>query len=682
MADKEWTLDFADVELEDNTFTVNSHIDFKDLEKYYKDLMKGLSKDSVNILKDLFAKKRSKEEKVKDKSIKNELIGFFDKIAAREDAYTDKDMGDDIENKFDIRIEEQIDIKLKNDGEVNESSISGTILVVNKGTRNRIWDIDLLFSDTENTDLKEKKFHILDLDPQEEWPLDYKVDAKEIEAPLKIIEDIDVTPDKEEKSRTFVLDQEHEPLFAITVENTSESVISNIEVIKTTPEIFRDTKIKSEGVGKADKKSEEILWKIDELEVGQSTTLEFTTKITPDGSEPINSGQIVVNYSLPASTYSGIDVEHVDGYSDNIYYVDRDERDEEPDVWDCKFIFKNKSEFPLKLLDVDLRAGDFNTEEKVVDLGPELDPDVIVSPGGEWISKSWEIKSEDVPVFGRNVEFTVVGDVINSLSATVTIEPALMSVLTLTGTKEFSQTEIQSYRETELEALTTVTTSGRAPVDKFHIEDEIPRHFEVPDTEQVKITVNGKELDSGRMTFSFDPSEDPESQRKMIIEVEEVLDQVGVLEDESTIKIEYPIKAVNPVEGEEVQAGILFQAITQDGSEIELLIESPKEEIVVVHIRRRTTEGRVIQQGSTKGQYTVILIHKNRGDAPEVKKVFEELIPDNFKLVSANPDAKESGNKLTWTFDSIEPDQESEIEFTIEGSGDYRARDAQISYKG
>jgi len=29
MADKEWTLDFADVELEKNTFIVNSQIDYK-----------------------------------------------------------------------------------------------------------------------------------------------------------------------------------------------------------------------------------------------------------------------------------------------------------------------------------------------------------------------------------------------------------------------------------------------------------------------------------------------------------------------------------------------------------------------------------------------------------------------------------------------------------------------------
>jgi len=681
MADKEWTLDFADVELEKNTFIVNSQIDYKELEKKYKDLVKGLGKKSQSALKTLFAKKRIREEEV-DKSEKNELIDFFDRIAGQEDAYTDDVLTDDAANKFDVKIEEQIDIKLKNDGEVSESSINGTILVINRGSKNRIWDIDLLFSDTEKTSLKEKKYHILDLDPQEEWPLDYTIDAKEIAAPLKITEEIDVTPEKEEKSRTFVLDQEHEPLFAITIENTSESVISNIELVKTTPVNFRDKEIKSDGIGSADKKSDEIVWTIDELEVGQSTTLEFSTKITPDGSEPINSGEIVVNYSIPATTYSGIDVEHVDGYSDNIYYVDRDERDEEPDVWDCKFIFKNRSEFPLKLIDVDLRAGDFNTEEKVVDLGPELDPDVIVGPGGEWESNSWTIESEDVPVFGRNVEFTVVGDVINVLSAMVTIEPVLMSVLTLTGSKEFSQTEIQSYRETELDALTTVNTTGRAPVDKFHIEDEIPKHFEVPDTEKVKITVNGKELDPERMTFRFEPSEDPDTQRTMIVDVDDVLDQVGVLEDEATIKVEYPIKAVNPVEGEEVQAGVLFQAITEEGSEIELLIESPVEEIIVVHQRRRTTEGRTILQGATKGQYRIIIIHKNRGDAAEKDRVFEEIIPENFSLISAEPEAEQDGSSLTWSYESIEPDQEIEIEFTIEGSGDYKARDAQISFKG
>ena len=693
MADRAWELKDADVELEGNTFIVNSQVKYGDFEKPYKDAIKKISKDAQNFLKDNVQKKRIKEEEVDDK-LKYELITFFDGLARKEKApavssatteraaYRDTDVRDDLRNKFDVRIDETLEIKSKHDGEISESTISGLLRVMNNGNKNRIWDIDIELKESEKTNLENTNFHILDLDPQEDWTQDYTIKVKKVAQPLEIQEEIDATPEVEEVSQTLVLGKEHEPLFKITLTNSSETPVSNIELRKDIPKVYDKVSNINESVGKAKKDGDQLVWEIDELDAGTTATLSFNTKITPDGSEPVSSGQIETKYTVLGQTFSGMDVDYVDGYTDNIYYVDRDERDEEPDVWDCKFIFKNRSEFPIKLLDVDLRAGDYNTEEQVVDLGPQLDPDVILNPGEEWESQPWDIESEDLPKFGKNVQFTIIGDVVNQLSASILIEPIEMPVFSLEGKKEFSETEIASYRETEITATTTINSTGSAPVDKFHIEDKVPTHFVVEDTDKVTITVNGKELDHAKMSFSFDPSQDDERTKTMNIDVEDILEQIGPLEGDSTIILTYPLKAVNPVVGDEIEAGILFQAITEDGSVIELLIESPIEILNIVQIRRRVTDGRVIQQGSVKGQYNIIIIHKNRGDAAEVDKVFEEIIPENFTLVSANPDPEQVGDKLTWTFENIEPDQEIEIEFTIEGSGDYKARDAQKSFKG
>ncbi|MHA1784495.1 MAG: hypothetical protein ACTSX4_09340 [Candidatus Helarchaeota archaeon] len=684
-----WKFIFGRVEVQDELIIVQATENYKDIfQKKYKDIVnEKINKDAEKILKKVWSKGDRKKESISF-SIKSELINLFEAIARAEgvnvssSAYSDSDLSDDEKNKFDIKIDEKVELKMKNDGKIIENSVSGILNVANNGDKNRIWDIDLKLSGNENTNLKTTTFHILDLDPKEDWFEDYEINIKDIEIPLKIEEDIDVSPDQEEKSLTFVLDQEHEPLFKITMTNTSSTSINNIELRKTIPEVYSNLNLIEKGSGDVQQEDGYLIWSIDELGSDQSTTLEFTMKVTPKEKDPISSGQIEVKYTLLEETISGIEVEHVDAYSNNIYYVERDEREEEPDIWDCKFIFKNRSEFPLKLLDVDLKSGDYNTEEKVIDLGPQLDPDVIVNPGEEWVSEPWEVESEDLPTFGKNVLFTVVGDVINQLSASILIEAIQLPVLTLTGTKEFSNTEIQSYKESEIEVLTTVETSGIAPIDKFHIEDTLPQHFELVETENVKLSINDKEIDKNTMTFSFDPSNDVDTKRKMVIDVGNVLDQVGVLEDNSTIKLEYPLKAVKPVMGEEYSAPILFQAITEEGSIIELYIEAPEEEIQIIHERRRVTDGRVIQQGSVKGQYDIVIIHKNRGDAAEIDKVFEEVIPENFNLVSANPEPEQSGNKLTWTFEKIEPNEEIEIEFTIEGTGDYRARDAQISFKG
>lgn len=79
LVDKEWTFDFADVELEGNVFIVNSEIDYKDIVKMHENLVQELGEDSINAIKDLFTRNRLRETEVDDET-KNELITFFNKI--------------------------------------------------------------------------------------------------------------------------------------------------------------------------------------------------------------------------------------------------------------------------------------------------------------------------------------------------------------------------------------------------------------------------------------------------------------------------------------------------------------------------------------------------------------------------------------------------------------------------
>ena len=683
MADREWNLDVGKVSIDEDKITCEAKDSFKNVfQKKYKHVTEAkLGKEAEKVIKKAWDKGKTKSEKI-NYLIKDEIVDFFDAIAdAEKGAYEDvreyRETGDDVRNLFDIRIDEQLEITLKNE-EITESKVAGKLSVLNGGSKNRIWDIDLELGNASEVKL-ENKYHILDLDPQEDWVQDYEIDADKLEAPLEIKEDIDVLPDTEEKSHTLILNKEHSPLFTIEITNKSEATLTDIVLVKDIASEFGSISVKEEGKGKVDRGSDQITWKVDELGAGKSTILQFTADITPSGEQELSSGKIEVNYLIPEDTFSGLKVEYVDGYSDNIYYVDRDERDEEPDVWDCKFIFKNRSEYPLKIIDVDLKTGDYNTEEKVVDLGPQLDPDVILQPNEEWESEPWTVESEDIPTFGKNVQFSVVGDVINQASALIVIEPFILPVLTLSGTKEFDQTEIASFREAELNATIIINTSGKAPIDQFHIEDTIPRHFAVP--EAVSIHVEQKEVEAEDITIKYEPSEDIDEDRKMVIDVTEVLDHIGELDDETTIKVEYPLKAVKPAKDTTYEAPVLFQAITQEGSIIETYIE-PEISISVSHMRRRYSDGRVIAQGDVKGQYIISIIHKNRSDAAETNKVIKELVPADFNVLSMEPEAERDGSSLTWVFETIQPDEEVTVTYTIEGEGDYRARSAQVSFSG
>ncbi|MHA1144272.1 MAG: hypothetical protein ACTSRW_06000 [Candidatus Helarchaeota archaeon] len=701
MPDRRWNLKNAEVEVSGDTIIVDSKINYKDFEADYKGFISNLSDESQEHIKKLFKKKKVREQTPSDESM-SELIDFFDMIQRHEaaaDAITsatetsevarsqDTDLSDDLTNKFDIRIGEIIDLKFKHDNELSEAAVTGRLSIKNNGNKHRIWDIDVELENLEKTNLDDEKIHVLDLEPEEEHLVEYEVKTDEIDSPLTITEEINVNPEGEKPTQVYVADAEQKPIMSIKIKNTGLSPLNNIKITKEIPESYDSYEIERKGLGTVEQDPDKLTWTIDSLESEEETELEIQLRITPRDNEPISSGSISASYEMPGSSFSDMKVKYVDGYTINIYYVESSERDEEPNVWDCKFIFENRSEFPIKLVDVDLRAGDYNTEEQVVDLGPQLDPDVILKPSEEWTSETWEISSEDVPKFGSNVQFTIIGDVICQSVATVHIEPISMPVLTLTGTKEFSETVVESYKETPIDAITKVQTSGSASIDKFHIEDTIPHTFVVEEPEEkVVLTVNGKEIPAEKMRISWEPEDDIERDRKMIIDVDDVLEEVGVLEDDSKIELTYLMKVVNPKQDEEFTAPITFQAITDDGSIIELQIPAegevePTITLKVVHLRRRTRDARFIQAGDSKGVYNISIIHKNRGDAAEENKVFEEMLPENFELVSADPEPEQEENKLTWTFEKIEPDEEITIEYTVKGTGEYKARETQISYK-
>ena len=61
------------------------------------------------------------------------------------DSYSSSSYSDDY-SKYDVKVSEAINFKTKNDGEIIESSVEGAISVVNNGTKDRLWDIDLELS--------------------------------------------------------------------------------------------------------------------------------------------------------------------------------------------------------------------------------------------------------------------------------------------------------------------------------------------------------------------------------------------------------------------------------------------------------------------------------------------------------------------------------------------------------
>lgn len=631
------------------------------------------------------AKKQKEKVKTKDKDEDEYNDSYSSSYPSSSSTSSTSSSYSEDYSKYDAKISEAINFKTKNDGEILESSVKGSISVINNGKKDRIWDIDLELSGLDNTNLKEKKIHINELEPEEVWSQEYDVEIKADDTPpLKVIEIIDTFPDTEEESRIFMLNVDSDgqtTVFKIQLENTRDATVSDLILKKEIISEFRKIKIKSQGRGRANYDDTEghIEWKIEKLGPQETTELEFEASVLPTEVKTLSSGGIQLAYKLESGTYSGLKIESIDGWSEELHYVDRDERDEEPDVWDCKLEFRNRSEFPLKLQSYKLVFGDENTEFDTI----TNEPNVIVRPGNVWTSEPWDIDSEDEPTFSESFTYTVEAEVVESLSMSATIEPVELYVLALEGTKELSETELKSYKETTVDAIIKVKTKGSAPIDVLKMDDTIPKDFKNPEKSEITFMVGKKKVPAESFSLKFDPdTDDIGTKRIMKVEVTDVLKNFGELKDGTSIQVKYPLTAVSPNKDVTYDAPVVFQAyIKPFPTPVETRMELT-ETITVIHTRRKTTIGKSVSPGSEKGLYKILIIYKNRGDATKTDVVVADFVPTGFEIVDHDrnyeEESKDDGTLLKWTIAEIVPGEEAEINYALKGKGkDYSLKNIE-----
>lgn len=576
--------------------------------------------------------------------------------------------------KLSVRIVESVNFNTKHDGTIVDSNVSGQLNVINTGTKDRIWDIDVELEGVEKTNLKSTVFHIPELEPKQEWSQEYdiKISAKE-EPPVIIKEFIDTFPATEEESHTYILNKESKgeiTNFQITLENTSEGTVTDVILTKEITDDYKDVKISSEGKGHARYEDNTITWKIEEIEPMETAILSFNAKILPTEIKSISSGKINIKYVLEAGTYSGLKTRNMDGLSKDIFFIERYEREQEPDIWDCQFSFGNRSEFPMRLLKFEFVFGDENTEFETI----SEEPNVLINPGDEWNSDTWDIDSEDEPACSEYVLYTVEPAIEEILSMSSTIQPLELRILALEGTKEFSKTELRSYRKEALDVSINVITRGKAPIDIIHMEDTVPSDFRNPEKDEMKIVIEGKEIPADDFSFTFEPSgENISIERKMLIEIKDVLENIGELDDETTIAVKYPLNAIRPARDARYDAPVLFQAyLIKSTIPIETYIEP--EPITVIHERRRTRIGKSIKPGTEVGVYNILLLYQNKGDSVKTDIKITDFVPETFSVLESDEEfeekSQEGGILLRWMIEEINPGKEVEINYSIQGEGD------------
>ena len=490
--------------------------------------------------------------------------------------------------------------------------------------------------------------------------------------------------------------------FAIGMYSLFEKTISEIKVLKNIPSEFSNIEIIDPSIGSAKLEEHQIIWTIDQLEPERVTVLKFKADIQVETLDPVNTGTIEVDYkaksSFTACLEEGICIEKFDAFTNNKFYIDMIEKDEEPGKWDCNLVFENPSEFNLELYNADVYAPE-NPDEKFVSVDEENPP--ILPAGAEWHSTPWEYESEDYPTFRKELEFRVSSDIQTDVIGSIAISDVELVLASITGeisykieelpiemeTEEENVINIPSYRDTSILATLKVVNDGSAPLNEIRTTQkgftEIfqPPNLEDPEEpDEIKLLWDGKEIELDKDSIIIEDN-------TVQIVLKDLKDtENGMLEPNSYIEVVYPINVENPSRDIEFATDLVYNANTYPiGPELEYIpIPDEVPIIKVLHIRRKYRVGKEIIPVGEIGNYRIRLYYENVGELPLINFVLIDKVPDNFEYseFTMEPEITDEvgTDTLKWKIESLKEGDLLEITYEIKGSGKYHPSEAQLAF--
>ncbi|MHA1734450.1 MAG: hypothetical protein ACTSU5_21135 [Promethearchaeota archaeon] len=646
-------------------------------------------------------------------------------------------------NVVQVIIEENREIFQSHDGmeKTEEMVVAGNLRIVNPSTSDRLWDIDLNLANTERTDIPEPEVYIREVETESEYVQEFKIEDDGTRHVL-VDEFISTIGDPEKPAFFLTVGQENPLFFRISLKNVSEQILTDIVLEKEIVPEFSNVEIPTPSVGEARQEEGKVIWEIPELQPSGTGTIDLDVKATVmiDSVESrVRTGAVKVTYNVD-SNLSGIEVDKFEAFTNNRYYLDEQELEEKPDTFRCQFVFENTSGFILQLLSVEVYDPS-NPDEKFVDFQPGEGEVPELSSGAEWASEEWEITTETGELsLAQKCRLTALADFSIASAGTLSVEDLELGVAQIEGVLTYDVDMLNSYTETEFGVTHEVSNTGGTPLNEVAVKDVIPEGFKPPAPDQIQIFINDEPVSVENLTPSpltdeeieeladneykeraAEAGEDPEAQEAL---KQQILDDVRQQAEEEanrpvisvdpedqesspahtvlvdlpdlkrtdreafkpgdTLKVTYPLVADKPEAGANYMSDVLYSANTDPaGTPIEVVPEAGQIEIPVEHIRKKLLKGKEIRGTASTGQYSITIFMKNLGEFPMEAIVVRDKVPDNFEYsdMSIEPEITdlEGEDILEWKFENVEPGEEKEITYTITGSGEYRASEAQFS---
>ncbi len=631
-------------------------------------------------------RRKKRDEKVKEKP-KSELMENPTEEETTEYLTTPTAVESASEDALLIKVEELYAGDLEQTGDVIDLEKHGKLTVKNLGETDRIFDVDLKLENVDHIQELTPEMEIPELGPQEAWEKEYTVEeADASELPFKFQEIINTNPDGSEPST--VLTYGHEMNIQIKLQFDFTNPLDTLTLEKELPYEMKNVSIVECTFGTPHLESNKLTWELSDISEDTTAVCVIGGKVEVNSIDPRTTGQSKISFSGKGERVTKLKVLGADGYVRCRIYVESDERDEEPDMWDNKLIIENRSEFPIELRKINVSDAD----NVYLDI-TFSENEVIIPANGKWESEPWSKQSEDIPMFKKSVNYTIKPEIISESLGKLNVKEKLLPVAYGTGEKSYSQTVFPSFRETPLSVVTSVCNSGSVTFSFLVIEDELPAYMTHKDLDSITVLIKKHKdsleedtetvLSKDMYQLSLEPEDfDVTSTKKLICKIN------TPIEPQSCVVLQYDALMVKPPAGLELSGQPLAHAtLTEPAPQLDIPIDAKLETIQVVHLRRRLTWFKDIIPKAAPGTYEIILYLKNRSNMEIQNISLRDIIPTNFTLAeddytypSRLIETTDEGEVREWTINGIEPDKEIEIRYVVEGKGQYHGKDLLVSY--
>ncbi|MHA2245798.1 MAG: HEAT repeat domain-containing protein [Candidatus Hodarchaeales archaeon] len=598
-----------------------------------------------------------------------------------------------LEESLKYQIDQDNNLVDENNSPLDSLQGTGQVKVTNTGSQDRIWGIDAFLEGVDEVTFDRSEdqeivvfgnsFGIKELDPQGTKAVTFDF---QVEAPRVKIKEEFWDLEKPESPPTFSRGSEAGMRFTVELTNDFEWSLKKVVLKKHILDPNTNVDNFQTENGEILMEGESIRWEIAEIPANSSVNASCEMRVTmpEDTNEPYKVGDTVITYNCLETSLSGVNLETITGSSSVFQSISREEQEENPGDFDCKFELENTSEYEMDLKEIRIYEGPLEEGNVRLEwLGSDFpEEERSIDPGESFSLDPWTITVEEdgaIPQFGRELDLSVKYLYDAEIVAECTLSGYALPFMAIEAEKTFAPMTIPSYRRTEILTENIIKSSGSTEIEYLQLQDHIPDSFEPPTKENISITKNDKQMSED--DYSLEVTED-----NVIVTIERLeYSSLGTLKQDEEIHINYPFFATAQPEDEfmgnvTVLANI-FPPVKPVTTEAEV---GP---ITVVHERRKLKIGKRVRStaGEASNEYEIVILGVNEGTAVIKNVEVSDFLPRGFELVSDTEEdppvgfeehsSVKNGKAMKWIYNEVQPGQKVEIRFKIRAPGDHDPKD-------